>query len=94
MGPVVEPTVETKPATEIKPASLNGLMRDAFPSKLERDDRGRLIDPVTKERVHYVIHVDMSHGESKMHIHTPGDKFKTRDGKEYLVLPSGSIRRI
>jgi hypothetical protein len=79
---------------EIKVANLNGLMRDAFPQKLERDDRGRLIDPVTKERVRYVIHVDMTHGQSKMQIHTPGTTYKTRDGKEYLVMPSGAIRRV
>jgi hypothetical protein len=71
-----------------KVANMGGLMKQAFPTKLNKDARGRLIDPRTGERVHYVIHV--VNGAVK--IRTPGDVFKMKCGKSYCVQPNGELR--
>lgn len=75
---------------EIKPASIQGLLRQKEDVKLERDERGRLIDPRTGQRVHYVIHAT----KAGMNIRTPGETFKDARGTEYMVMPNGSIRRL
>lgn len=75
---------------EIKPANIQSLLRQSTDVKLERDDRGRLIDPRTGRRVHYVIHVT----KAGMKIRTPGETYKDARGTEYMVMPSGSIRRL
>lgn len=62
----------------------------ASPQRLEpkigRDKQNRLVDLETGERVRYVIF----NGQIKV----PGDRFTARNGREYLVMPLGSLRRL
>lgn len=83
--------ISISPTIDVKPLDINKATRDAFPQKLGRDARGRLIDPVTGERVRYVLNVNAK-GELKIRV--PGETFKDARGTEYMVMPSGSIRRL
>jgi hypothetical protein len=98
MGPILNDQLagERSDRKEVKPANLGKLTRQAHPQKLSRDRRGRLVDEFGN-RVHYVLHLDMSGGDpgpGKADIRVPGQTFKMRCGKEYMVMPSGAIRRL
>jgi hypothetical protein len=82
------------------PSNLNKLMRSTQPQKLARNRKGKLVDARTGERIYYCLHIDLSGAANdpkepgKAEIRVPGQTFKMKCGTEYMVMPSGSIRRL